>query len=282
MVNKNIHTMKQPELGKRIFELRKEKGLTQEELVEQCNINVRTIQRIEAGEVNPRSYTVKIILEALGEDLNKIDVISKKESVGSNWTEGELKTLHNSWFFGVFYAILNLVGVLVLLYLATSNVSKVGVLSFKIPYAIVFFILIIPFLNGYKLLAQKFNNILLINAVYLYFGISVLMTIIMFFTKSSGFISALEIVLSVISMMIFGVGELIMGLGILKLKENVGSIAQVTGIIKIVNGILLVTVVLSPIGLFLMIGILILEVVLLHNTFKKFNSLVTHDGKAHF
>lgn len=46
MINKNIHTMKQPELGKRISELRKEKGLTQEELVEKCNINVRTIQRI--------------------------------------------------------------------------------------------------------------------------------------------------------------------------------------------------------------------------------------------
>jgi transcriptional regulator with XRE-family HTH domain len=30
--------MKQPELGKKISELRKAKGLTQEELVEKCNI----------------------------------------------------------------------------------------------------------------------------------------------------------------------------------------------------------------------------------------------------
>ncbi|HBY67201.1 MAG TPA: DNA-binding protein, partial [Flavobacteriaceae bacterium] len=41
----------------------------QEELVEKCNINVRTIQRIEAGEVTPRSYTIKSILDALGFDL---------------------------------------------------------------------------------------------------------------------------------------------------------------------------------------------------------------------
>ncbi|MCS5489833.1 helix-turn-helix domain-containing protein [Algoriphagus limi] len=47
--------MKQPELGKKISELRKAKGMTQEELVEKCNLNVRTIQRIEAGEVTPRS-----------------------------------------------------------------------------------------------------------------------------------------------------------------------------------------------------------------------------------
>lgn len=65
MVNQNLIIMKQPELGKKISELRKAKGLTQEELVERCNLNVRTIQRIEAGEVSPRSYTVKALFEAL-------------------------------------------------------------------------------------------------------------------------------------------------------------------------------------------------------------------------
>ncbi|MFD2037416.1 helix-turn-helix domain-containing protein [Belliella marina] len=57
--------MKQPELGQKIQEWRKAKGLTQEELVEKCNINVRTIQRIEAGEVTPRSFTIKAIMEVL-------------------------------------------------------------------------------------------------------------------------------------------------------------------------------------------------------------------------
>lgn len=60
--------MKQPELGKKIVELRKSKGLTQEELVEKCNLNVRTLQRIEAGEATPRSYTIKIIFAALDYD----------------------------------------------------------------------------------------------------------------------------------------------------------------------------------------------------------------------
>ncbi|WP_280646982.1 MULTISPECIES: helix-turn-helix transcriptional regulator [unclassified Dysgonomonas] len=62
--------MKQPELGQKIVALRKKKGLTQEELVEKCNINVRTLQRIESGEVNPRSFTVKIIFNALDYDIN--------------------------------------------------------------------------------------------------------------------------------------------------------------------------------------------------------------------
>jgi transcriptional regulator with XRE-family HTH domain len=55
----------QPELGKKIADLRKAKGLTQEELVEKCNLNVRTLQRIESGEVMPRTYTIRLIFEAL-------------------------------------------------------------------------------------------------------------------------------------------------------------------------------------------------------------------------
>ncbi|MFT6854039.1 MAG: transcriptional regulator with XRE-family HTH domain, partial [Cyclobacteriaceae bacterium] len=69
--NLKIFNMKQPELGKKIADLRQDQGLTQEELVEKCNINVRTIQRIEAGEVQPRSYTLKTILSALSSDLSE-------------------------------------------------------------------------------------------------------------------------------------------------------------------------------------------------------------------
>jgi transcriptional regulator with XRE-family HTH domain len=57
--------IQQPELGKKIADLRKAKGLTQEELVDKCNLNVRTLQRIESGEVVPRTYTIRLIFEAL-------------------------------------------------------------------------------------------------------------------------------------------------------------------------------------------------------------------------
>ena len=60
--------MKQPQLGKKILELRLDKGLTQTELAEKCNISLRTIQRIESTEVTPRSYTLKLIFKALDFD----------------------------------------------------------------------------------------------------------------------------------------------------------------------------------------------------------------------
>lgn len=86
--------MKQPDLGKKIVELRKAKGLTQEELVGKCNLNVRTLQRIEAGEVTPRSYTVRTIFAALGLDLHDVADSNpdsyREEPTGSpikNWLE---------------------------------------------------------------------------------------------------------------------------------------------------------------------------------------------------
>jgi len=60
--------MKQPQLGKKISALRRTKGFTQTELAQKCNLSLRTIQRIEATEVTPRSYTLKLIFKNLGYD----------------------------------------------------------------------------------------------------------------------------------------------------------------------------------------------------------------------
>ncbi|KAA3645416.1 MAG: XRE family transcriptional regulator [Chloroflexi bacterium] len=49
--------MKQPDIGKKVAELRQQKNMTQEELAEDCEVSTRTIQRIENGEVEPRAFT---------------------------------------------------------------------------------------------------------------------------------------------------------------------------------------------------------------------------------
>lgn len=60
--------MEQPEFGKKLIEIRKANGLTQDELAEKCKITVRSIQRIEAGLVKPRAFTIKVISNILGFD----------------------------------------------------------------------------------------------------------------------------------------------------------------------------------------------------------------------
>ena len=87
--------MKQPELGRKIAEIRKTKGLTQEELVDVCNLNVRTLQRIESGEVTPRSYTLKIISEALDFNMNELTEPVDDSEKGRNIFD-RLKPV---WFF---------------------------------------------------------------------------------------------------------------------------------------------------------------------------------------
>jgi len=53
------------DFGKKLVEVRKAKGLTQDEVAEMCKITTRSIQRIESGDVTPRAYTIKTISEVL-------------------------------------------------------------------------------------------------------------------------------------------------------------------------------------------------------------------------
>ena len=53
---------------KKLFEIRNAKGLTQADLAKRCNLTARTVQRIEAGTVTPRAFTIKLISETLEYD----------------------------------------------------------------------------------------------------------------------------------------------------------------------------------------------------------------------
>lgn len=80
--------IQQPELGRKIADSRKAKGLTQEDLVEKCNLSVRTLQRIESGEVTPRTFTVKLIFEALELNYdNAFDSSNGSKRLISKWLE---------------------------------------------------------------------------------------------------------------------------------------------------------------------------------------------------
>jgi transcriptional regulator with XRE-family HTH domain len=75
--------MNQTEFGHELVKIRKAKGLTQSELAEKCNVSKRTIQRIEAGLVIPRSFTVKTLSDALDFDFLKefpSDLSGKQET----------------------------------------------------------------------------------------------------------------------------------------------------------------------------------------------------------
>lgn len=113
--------IQQPELGKKIADYRKSKGFTQEELVEKCNLSVRTLQRIEAGEVTPRIYTVKLILEVL-----ELDFESSLSSHHENHKGSIEKRLEQ--FYINFIDLFNL---------KTNTMKKISILSVAI-FAVIF------------------------------------------------------------------------------------------------------------------------------------------------
>jgi len=63
--------MNQPDIGLKVTELRQQKGFTQEKLAEYCEVSARTVQRIENGEVEPRSFTRNSLSNILEFDFGK-------------------------------------------------------------------------------------------------------------------------------------------------------------------------------------------------------------------
>jgi transcriptional regulator with XRE-family HTH domain len=113
--------MKQPDLGRKVLELRLLKGLTQNELAEKCKVGLRTIQRIESAEVTPRSYTIKLIFSCLDYELNN-----------SSDTEN---TAHQNGFYKLKIRLEQVYkNVLHLFNLKTNTMKKVSILTLLIIF----------------------------------------------------------------------------------------------------------------------------------------------------
>jgi len=262
---KNILVMKQPELGKKILELRKQKGFTQEELVEQCNINVRTIQRIEAGDVSPRSYTIKAILEVLG--FNYEDVIEEEYAPGKFDTllginpNKIYKQLNTAWIFGIVYFILGFIEFSIEFlkdYFDNIVFYNTFYIVLKLIVLVSFFFLIRGFVitgSLYKNYLLQIISILLI-ALTLFLTISDITTLFVF----EDFIGLFRASI----LLTFGVLSIFFGVVNLRLKNQLGDIANYTGIAEILTGVCFFTILLAPIGAFTLIIVEILEIILIY------------------
>ena len=61
--------MKQLQLGRRIASLRRKHNYTQEDLAEKLGVNSRSLQRLEAGETNPRAQTLAKLSDIFNESI---------------------------------------------------------------------------------------------------------------------------------------------------------------------------------------------------------------------
>lgn len=191
--------MKQPELGNKISAIRNQKGITQKELSEAGNIDIRTLQRIESGEVTPRLSTLKLIAGALSTDFNVFN--GNEEKVAGFVSADVLLAL-------VFTGMACLFSWILFSPIGPKNdfFSAVNLLV-----GIVYTITGVFFYYGFHLIGKMRENRLMQYGAFIIlvtlplFLISVLITTEFSFAK---YISHLIVILSGINSIVFGIGLL--------------------------------------------------------------------------
>jgi transcriptional regulator with XRE-family HTH domain len=86
-----MSTNKKAIISSLVKEGRLSKGYTQKELSELSNISIRSIQRIENGEIVPRSYTLKTIAEIIGKPFEDFTTALQESNLPVEDTEVDKK-----------------------------------------------------------------------------------------------------------------------------------------------------------------------------------------------
>lgn len=259
--------MQQPELGNKITTLRKQKGFTQEELVERCNINVRTLQRIENGEVSPRSYTIKTILSALDHDFEELygeENTTTKDSITLG-SETEAKSVR---FLLTLAAISGILYLLIGPFEAFSDYYRFGEedlifgLGGHVFIKIVSYLSYALFIYGFLVVGKLYQNylmkiaaVLLISVLFLFYTYD----IISMFHESVLPIEGILVAQSII----VGTLGLLFGISILKSAKEWGVLGYITGGLELFTAFCFLIVILALVGLVTQFPTVIVEVVLL-------------------
>jgi uncharacterized Tic20 family protein/DNA-binding transcriptional regulator YiaG len=163
--------MSKTELSKRVKELRTRKGLSQEQLAEISGLSLRTIQRIENGETEPRGETLKRLMNAL--EVAPDDLM--------DWSIAEDKgflTAVNLSALGFF--VFPLLGILIPLIMWISkkdklkDINKTGkeILNFQITWNLLVFLTYIFFMGQvflmHSLIRNPFVLVGIIGFLYVY------------------------------------------------------------------------------------------------------------------
>ncbi|GAB5526988.1 MAG: hypothetical protein Roseis2KO_48600 [Roseivirga sp.] len=265
--------MKQPELGKKIAELRKTQRLTQEELVDKCNISIRTIQRIEAGEVTPRDYTIKTILSALDYDIEEIAPAEEEQTYQVEAWLSRLFMIKARPTSAYLIRQLNLAMVLAIVYFILRFVeslvdySRFSEEAFIGDNAIIFvkaaLMLSVVFVQrGFVIIGSIFKNHLLqiISSVII---IAQIVVIGIDIASVRHFYIEPEILVFIYAIT-FGVTGVIFGYALIKTSSALGRSPKVAGAFEIIAACFSLTVILSFIGSFLLMPAELLEILILY------------------
>lgn len=159
-------------IGQKIAEIRKQKGLSQEELSENSKVSLRTIQRIEKDETDPRGATLKAVCDAL--QINIEDILD----YGKHEDKTYLIFLHLSVLVFCVIPFGNIILPLILWLnkrdkIVDVNIQGTNILNFQIIWTVLsnlslitFFIFKIQHRENSDIFIYAFFVLYLINLIY--------------------------------------------------------------------------------------------------------------------
>ncbi|MDN3580522.1 helix-turn-helix domain-containing protein [Mucilaginibacter flavus] len=145
--------MKTFNLGKKIKELRTRKGLSQDELAEQAQVSLRTVQRIENNETEARGDTLKRLASAL--DINTEELTEAPFETTETTAEDNRSFLALFNLSALTFIIFPLLGIITPLAIWLSNRKKINsidkackrVINFQISWCLSIIVTIVILLN---------------------------------------------------------------------------------------------------------------------------------------
>lgn len=154
-------------IGSKIIEIRKRKGLTQEELSNLSKINLRTLQRIEKGETEPRGNTLKNLCQIL--EINIEDILDYGKA--EDWKF--ITFFHLSVLSFIIIPLGNIILPLILWLtkrdkIVHLNEQGLHLLNYQILWTIIFNVFFFTFVFA-KIQHWGYNEVFIYIAGFLYF-----------------------------------------------------------------------------------------------------------------
>jgi len=262
--------MQQPELGRRLTALRKERNLTQEELVEKSHVSVRTIQRIESGDVLPRMSTVKILLEALGESYESFSkkppqVMETKKSILPNANRNIVLVAALA---GAVYLVSQIIlAAMDIAWLASDHDWEFWINALYVGLTVVMVTSYTLFARGFIALSTVFENTLLKVVTYMLIIATAGLGVLDITSLSVEDIESLWLPYAAAAVL-FGALSIAFGISLIRLQDGMGELSRIAGLLEIVMGCMLVTVVLFFISYVILVPAVVVEILVLYRGYE--------------
>lgn len=255
--------MNQPELGIKISTIRNQKGITQRELSDAGNIDIRTLQRIESGEVTPRLSTLRLIAGALSTDFNVFNGDEKRiESFVS--TDLLLALVFAGFVCLISWILFSPIGPKSDFFLAVNLLA-----------GIVYTLSGMFFYYGFHLIGKmRENRLMQFGALIIILTIPLFLISVLITTEFSlaKYISHLIVIVS-------GINSIVFGIGLLKANSQHAILYRGAGILQILIAPFFIIPIpaLSVVGCWLTIPFMLLLIVILY---REYNDLKTKQAAA--